>query len=109
LLDQESFIDMLDRQLIEVRMAHVLGPNSALLVPLPFERQSAEHVIDPFAHLAHAPAGPGPQLRRYKIENRNPRAWAHLAMCQLNPGKSMRTTASGRRIWKERSANPTSR
>src|SRR5260221_2053365 len=85
LLDQEAFIDMLGRQLIEVRMAHVFSPNSALLVPLPFERQSAEHVIDPFAHLAHAPAGPGPQLRRYKIENRNPPGMSALGYAPVEP------------------------
>src|SRR5207245_1168321 len=62
---------MLLGQFIEIRMADVMSGQAATLVPRFFERQSAQDVIDPAAHLVHAPAAPTPKLRWNEIEDRD--------------------------------------
>src|SRR5262249_3697273 len=63
LVCQESFLELLHRQLVEVWMADVVSFDTTLLVPCLLERQVAADVIDEPAHPADAPAGPGPELR----------------------------------------------
>src|SRR5258705_1121929 len=52
-------------------MAHERRIATSIAVPGNFERQLAKHVVDETAHLFHAPAGPGPQLRNAVIKHRD--------------------------------------
>src|SRR5207237_3741465 len=69
LLGQEGGVEALLRQGIKVRMPDVVGRHAVLLIPYGFEGEGTQDVIDPALHLAHAPAAPGPELRRYKIKD----------------------------------------
>src|SRR5262245_2783564 len=52
-------------------MPHVRGVATALAVPILFERQLAQYVVNETAHLPYTPASPRPQLWRTVIENRD--------------------------------------
>jgi hypothetical protein len=68
---QELLIELLSADFVEVRMADERGVCAALAIPLLFEWHATQHVIDKAAHLANAMRGPGPNLRRRKVEHRN--------------------------------------
>src|SRR5947208_16730777 len=58
LLLEKVLVQPLLRQLIEKRMADILGRDATFPIPLHFERKAAQDVIDPAAHLVHTPTGP---------------------------------------------------
>ena len=56
---------------VEERMADERGVAAALAEPLFLERQAAQHVVAQPPHLLRPPRGPGPDLRRRIVEDRN--------------------------------------
>ena len=48
-----------------------MGRDAALAVPGLLKGQAAQDMIDQGAHLAHAPTGPRPDLRRHEIKDGN--------------------------------------
>src|SRR6516225_241754 len=70
-LGQKLLVQWLFGQFIEVRMADVMSGDAAALVPRLFEGQGTQHMIDPAAHLVHAPSRPPPKLRRHEIVDRD--------------------------------------
>ncbi len=56
---------------VKERMADERGVTAPLGIPLDFERQTAQHVVDQSPHFCHAPARPGPNLRRHVVKDRN--------------------------------------
>ena len=71
-LCQELTVHDLFREMIEIGVTHVIGRTSALTIPLGFERQLAEHVVDQPAHLADPPRSPRPHLGHAVVDHRDP-------------------------------------
>ena len=72
LLRQEARVERPVRELVEVGMADVdriLEP--ARVIPGRLERQAAQDEIDVLLDLLDPPAGPGPDLRRHEVEDRD--------------------------------------
>ena len=71
MLLHELLVQFLSPHLVEIGMPDKHRAAAALGEPFGLERQTAQHVVDEAPHLLDPPTGPGPDLRRRVIENRN--------------------------------------
>jgi hypothetical protein len=67
----ERIVELFGTKLVEIRMSDICGVATSFAVPSLFKRQLAQDVVDEPSHLSHAPACPGPHLRRTVVKDGN--------------------------------------
>ena len=80
-------IDLAFSDLIKERMSDPRRIHTASFIPVILERQSTEHMVDPFAHTFNSPASPTPKLWWQIIVNRNTSRLCRASDPPVEPGE----------------------
>ncbi len=99
---QEVGVELFGGDFVEERVSDIFGRDATFGVPVVFERQAAEDMVDEASDLGNPPRGPCPQLWWHVVEDRDSCGVGFASDPPVEAGKVDQNDCVGRIVAKDR-------